>query len=153
MLRLTALSGFAATTAGPDVTPDPFSWPDMNSNGFIASAMTPPVVIAGLSIPIVVRASVSTPLSPARTLTLLRDGAPVSVTTAGTTAELTIANGQALQVELANAADLSLWAGTLLLTNLSDAGATLATCAFSLLDTGSGGGGGGGGGEGGGDLP
>ena len=154
MLRINALSGFGAIADGPDVTPDAFTWPDMNSAGLVATAMTPSVTISGVSIPVTLRASVNTPLSPSRTLTVLRDGVPVVTATAGTSADAIFSSGQSLQIELANAIDLTLWAGTLTLANLSDAGAILATCGFSLLDTGSGGGGGGGGGgEGGGTQP
>ncbi|MFO0473615.1 MAG: hypothetical protein ACK52K_00515 [Alphaproteobacteria bacterium] len=155
MLKLNALAGFGVAASAPDVTPDAFSWPNMDNAGFTATAMTPSVAITGITIPVTLRVRVDTPLSPARTLTLLRDGVPLLVATAGTTAEASFANGQLLQVELANALDLTLWSGTLTLENLSDAGAVLAACTFSLLDTGSGGGGGGGGGggEGGGNQP
>jgi len=154
MLRLTVLAGFATTTEGPDVTPDAIDWPALEAAGFIAVAMTPAVTLTGISVPITVRASVSSPLTPLRTLTLRRDGAPVITASSGTSADITLANGQTLQVELSNAADLSVWVGTLSLVNLSDNAAPLAACSFSLQDTGSGGGGGGGGGgEGGGDQP
>lgn len=155
MLSLTVLAGFAATTAGPDVVPDAIDWPDIENAGFIAVAMTPAVIITGISVPITLRATVSTPLSPLRTLTLRRNGAPVLTASAGTYADITLSSGQTFQVELSNAVDLSIWTGTLSLLNLSDNAAPLAACSFTLQDTGSGGGGGGGGGggEGGGDQP
>lgn len=155
MLKLNALAGFGVAASAPDVTPDAFTWPSMDNAGFTATAMTPATAITGISMPVMLRARVSTPLAPTRTLTLLRDGVPLLVATAGTSAEASFANGQLLQVELANALDLTLWSGTLTLENLTDAGAVLAACTFSLLDTGSGGGGGGGGGggDGGGTQP
>jgi hypothetical protein len=149
MLRLTALAGFGGVSAGPDITPDAFSWPDLANAGFVAMALTPAVTLTGISVPILLRASVSSPLSPTRTLTLLRDGIPVLTASQGLSADILVVNGQTLQVELANATDLTVWWGTLSLANLSAAGATLASCTFTLQDTGSAGGGGGGGGGGG----
>lgn len=148
MLTLTSLCGFAAITAEPDMTPDPFTWPPLSDAGFVASAMTPLVTISGLSIPVTLRASVSVPLSAQRTLAVLRDGALVAEASAGSAIDFTIGNGQSLQIALTNASDLTTWSGTLSLNNLSGAGSLLATCPFSLQDTGSGGGGGGGGGGG-----
>lgn len=146
MLVLTSLCGFAAAAADQDITPDPFSWPPLSDAGFVASALTPPVTISGISIPVTLRASVTVPLSAQRTLAVLRDGIQVAQASSGFAADFTIGNGQTLQIALANASDLTTWSGTLSLTNQSGAGALLATCPFTLQDTGSGGGGGGGGG-------
>lgn len=148
MLVLTSLCGFAAAAADPDVTPDLFSWPALSDAGFVATALTPPVTISGISIPVTLRASVSVPLSAQRTLAVLRDGIQVAQASAGTATDFTIGNGQVLQIALSNASDLTTWSGTLSLTNPSSADALLASCPFSLQDTGSGGGGGGGGGGG-----
>lgn len=148
MLALTALCGFATAAADPDVMPDPFSWPPLSDAGFVASALTPPVIITGISIPVTLRATVSVPLSAQRTLAILRDGIEIAQASAGSAIDFTIGNGQGLQIALSNASDLTTWSGTLSLTNQSGAGALLASCPFTLQDTGSGGGGGGGGGGG-----
>ncbi len=148
MLTLTSLCGFASATADADVTPDPISWPPLSDAGFVATVLTPPVTISGISIPVTLRASVSVPLTAQRTLGVLRDGIQVAQASSGFAADFTIGNGQTLQIELANASDLTTWSGTLSLNNLSGASALLASCPFSLQDTGSGGGGGGGGGGG-----
>lgn len=150
MLSLTSLCGFAATTEGPDTRPDPVTWGPLDNAGFVASAMTPPAAITGIAVPVLLRVAVSTPLDTTRTLTVLRDGLPVATATAGSTLDVTFADGQVLQVELANAADLTTWSGTLSLANLSDGATVLAACSFRLQDTGSAGGGDGGGGGGGG---
>lgn len=146
MLVLTSLCGFAAAAADPDVTPDPFSWPPLSDAGFVASVLTPPVTITGITIPVTLRASLSAPLSAQRTLAILRDGIEIARAGAGSAIDFTIGNGQVLQIALSNASDLTTWSGTLSLTNQSGAGALLASCPFTLQDTGSGGGGGGGGG-------
>jgi hypothetical protein len=153
MLTLTSLCGFGATAADTDVTPDPFTWPPLSDAGFVATVLTPPVTISGISIPVTLRASVSVPLTAQRTLAVLRDGIQVAQASSGFAADFTIGNGQTLQIALTNASDLTTWSGTLTLNNLSGASALLASCPFSLQDTGSGGGGGGGGGDGGGAAP
>lgn len=146
MLTLTSLCGFASAIADADVTPDPISWSPLSDAGFVATALTPPVIISGISIPVTLRASVSVPLTAQRTLTALRDGIQVAQAASGFATDFTIGNGQTLQIALTNASDLTTWSGTLSLNNLSGASALLASCPFSLQDTGSGGGGGGGGG-------
>lgn len=149
MLSLTNLCGFASAADGPDVRPDPVSWPPLDNAGFVATALTPAVAITGIAVPILLRVAVSTPLDATRTLTVLRDGLPVAEATSGSALDVTFADGQVLQVGLANAADLTTWVGTLSLANLSDGATALAACSFRLQDTGSAGGGGGGGGSGG----
>jgi hypothetical protein len=148
MLQSTQLAGFGAQALTADVTPNAISISDLSAAGFVATALTNAVTISGINAPITLRFATSTPMTLARTLTVFRDGTPVLVGDSGNTIDVTVTNGQVLQAELANALDLSFWAGTVSLINLTDANTTLATFAFSLQDTGSGGGGGGGGGGG-----
>lgn len=152
MLQLTQLAGFGAEALASDVTPNPVFITDLAAAGFVATALTNAIVISGINAPVMLRFSLTTTLSAARTITVFRDSVPVAVGDAGNAVDVQVTNGQALQAELANALDLTTWAGTVSLINLTDANAILATFAFSLQDTGSGGGGGGGGAGGGGGL-
>ncbi len=147
MLQLTHLAGFAALSSTADVTPNPFSIPDIANAGFVASAQTSPVTITGIDTTIILRLTLSAPLSAGRTIAVYRDATLAAQADIGSTIDVTLGNGQSLAFELVNAIDLSTWSGSAALTNLADANATLASFAFSLHDTGSGGGGGGGGGE------
>lgn len=148
MLQMTQLAGFGAQALSPDVTPTAISIGDVSAAGFVATALTNAVTISGINAPITLRFTTSTPMTPARTLTLFRDGTPVLVGDTGNIVDITVTNGQVLQAELANALDLTTWAGSVSLINLTDANTILSTFAFSLQDTGSAGGGGGGGGGG-----
>jgi uncharacterized membrane protein YgcG len=148
MLQLTQLAGFGAQALAPDVTPNAITIGDLSAAGFVATALTTAVTISGINAPITLRFAVSTPMALARTLTVFRNGTPVLIGDSGNIVDVTVTNGQVLQAELANALDLTTWAGTVSLINLSDASTNLSTFAFSLQDTGSGGGGGGGGGGG-----
>jgi hypothetical protein len=148
MLTMTQLNGFAALAQASDVTPNPVSISDLSAAGFVATALTNAVTITGINVPITLRFQLSVPLSATRTLTLYRDGVPVIIGDTGNAVDITMSNGQVLQAEFANAADLTTWSGTASLINTTDANALLATFTFSLQDTGSGGGGGGGGGGG-----
>ena len=148
MLQLTSLMGFAAQSQAADITPNPVTIADITAAGFIASALTGPILISGINMPITLRFQLSSPLGTTRTITLYRDSVQVAVGDSGTFLDIPVSNGQVLQAELANATDLTTWSGTVSLVNLSDAGAALASFAFSLQDTGSGSGGGGGGGGG-----
>jgi hypothetical protein len=148
MLQSTQLAGFGAQALAADVTPNAITIGDLSAAGFVATALTNAVTISGINSAVTLRFSVSTSMTPARTLTVFRDGTPVAIGDSGNAVDVTVTNGQVLQAELANALDLTTWTGTVSLINLTDANTSLTTFAFSLQDTGSGGGGGGGGGGG-----
>lgn len=147
MLTLTQLCAFGATNSA-DLVPDHFVLSDIIDAGFIASARTSIATITGISAPISLRLQLTSPMTAARTLAILVNGSAAAQASSGTVLDVTIANGQTLQIEMANAEDVSTWSGTATLSNLSSAGTPLASFTFNLQDTGSGGGGGGGGGGG-----
>jgi hypothetical protein len=144
MLKLTNLAGFAAG-GGPDVVPAPIAFDDIVDAGVTATAATNVATVTGISVAIVLRLTLSAAMSALKTVQVYRDGLFVVEGTSGSTVDVTIANNQTLQFIFTNAEDNTLWSGAATLTNLSDAGATLDTFAFELVDTGQGGGGGGGG--------
>ncbi|MEQ1756580.1 MAG: hypothetical protein ABL973_20865, partial [Micropepsaceae bacterium] len=145
MLQLTQLLGFAARSQAADLTPNLVSIADVTNAGFVASALTTPVTITGIDAPVTLRLTVSSPLAVTRTASIFRDALLVAQADNGSFVDFQMNNAQSLQIELANATDLTTWSGTATLSNLSDGGVILATFAFTLQDTGSGGGGGGGG--------
>lgn len=153
MLHLMQLAGFGAQSAAADVTPNPIAFSNIADAGLVATAQTNAVTITGIDASITLRLTLTSPMSPDRTVDAYRDGVLAGQGTAGSTLDVTVTNAQTLHYAFANAADLSTWSGTATLTNLTDASATLTSFTYTLQDTGSGGGGGGGGGEGGGGEP
>lgn len=140
MLKLNHLAGFAAGAA--DVTPNAISFTDISDIGETASAMTNAVTISGIDVTITLRLTLSAGMSLTNIVDVFRNGVAVGQGTSGTTLDVTITNGQTLEYAFTNVADATTWSGTATLTNLSDAGATLDTFAYSLQGTGAGGGGG-----------
>ena len=147
MLHLTQLAGFAAQSAAADVTPDPITIPNIADAGFVASAQTITAAITGIDAGVNLRLTLSSAMSPERTVEVYRDGTLAGQGAAGSTIDVTLINTQTLHYAFSNATDLTTWSGTATLTNLTDANTILASFTFNLQDTGSGGGGGGGGGD------
>lgn len=153
MLKLTHLLGFGVG-GGPDATPDAIDFTDIADAGVTASAATNVVAVTGIGGAITLRLTLSSDMTDLKVVHCYVDGLAVAEGTAGTTIDVTVTNNRTLQFIFTNADDNTIWSGTATLTNLSDAGATLDTFAYSLQDTGTGGGGSGGGGGGwGGDPP
>ena len=141
MLHLTQFAGFGAQSAAADVTPNPINIPNIADAGFVASAQTITAAITGIDAGVNLRLTLSSAMSPERTVDVYRDGTPAGQGTAGSTIDVTLTNTQTLHYAFSNAADLTTWSGTATLTNLTDANTILASFTFNLQDTGSGGGG------------
>lgn len=136
MLKLTQLAGFGSGGGGTDATPDAINFSDISDTGFTASVGTNIVAVTGIDTTITLRLTLSVSMAGTRTVSIYRNGAFVSQGSSGTTVDVAVTNGQTLQYLFTNALNNTTWSGTATLSNLSDAGATLDTFAFTLQDTG-----------------
>lgn len=136
MLKLTQLAGFGSGGGGTDATPDAIDFNDISDTGFTASAGTNIVTVTGIDTTITLRLTLSESMTGTRTVSVYRNSSFVSQGSSGTTIDVTVTNGQTLQYLFTNALNNTTWSGTATLSNLSDAGATLDTFAFTLQDTG-----------------
>jgi len=138
MLTLTQLIGFGSGGGGgTDATPNAINFFDISDVSLDPAAVTNEVTISGIETTITLRLTLTSGMTGDRYVLIYRNGVFATYGTSGTTIDIDLTNNQTLQYAFGNSQDLTTWAGTATVSNLTDGGAILDTFAYSLQDTGS----------------